>query len=103
MYGTDISKLVVLSYVDDCVYCNKYEELGKSFVDTLVKRFHMYFLGYENWFISIRNSQLKYHYISVYQDTYDTSVVTKYLDTSTIKENPKSHKTNLPYDMIFTK
>ena len=29
------SKLVVLSYVDECVYWYAYEELGKWFVDTL--------------------------------------------------------------------
>ena len=34
-YGTNI---VVLSYVDDCVYWYTSEALGKSFVDTLGKR-----------------------------------------------------------------
>ena len=37
------------------------------------------------------------------QDRYSTAVVSKYLDTSTIKENPKVHKTTLPHDMVFTK
>ena len=36
------------------------------------------------------------------QDIYDTSVVAKYLDTATIKESSKFHKTNLHHDMIFT-
>ena len=34
---------------------------------------------------------------------YATSTVAKYTDTSTIKENPKFHKTTLPHDIIFTK
>ena len=37
-------KLVVLSYVDDCVYCYTYEELINWFVDTLGKIFHVNFL-----------------------------------------------------------
>ena len=39
----------------------------------------------------------------MYQDRFATSVVAKYLDTSTIKENSKFHKTTLPYNMIFNK
>ena len=42
-YGT---KIVVLSYVDDCVYWYSYEALGKWFVDALGKIFHISFLGY---------------------------------------------------------
>ena len=37
------------------------------------------------------------------QDRYATSVVAKYLETSTIKENPKFHNTTLTHDMIITK
>ena len=37
------------------------------------------------------------------QARYDTAVVSKYLDTATIKENYKSHMTSLPHDMVFTK
>ena len=37
------------------------------------------------------------------QDRYATPVFTKYLDTATIKENPKFHNTNLPHAMIFAK
>ena len=37
------------------------------------------------------------------QARYSTSTVTKYLDTTTMKENPKFHKTNLTYDIIFAK
>ena len=91
------------SYVDDCVYLYTYEELRNWFVDKLGMRFHVNFLGYSHCFMSIRISQLKDHYFSVDQDGYYTSAVAKYLDTSTIKENSKFHKTTLPHDMIFTK
>ena len=47
-YGT---KNVVLSYVDDCVYWYTSEVLGKWFVYTLGKRFHVNFLGYAHWFM----------------------------------------------------
>ena len=36
-YAPDVSKIVVLSYVDDCVYWYTNEDLGKCFVDTLGK------------------------------------------------------------------
>ena len=68
---------VVLSYVDDCVYWNISEALGKQFVDTLGKIFHVNFLGYAHWFMSIRISQMKDHSISVDQDRYATSIVAK--------------------------
>ena len=38
-YAPDGSKIVVLSYVDDCVYWYTNDDLVKWFVDTLVKRF----------------------------------------------------------------
>ena len=47
------SKLVVLSYADDCVYWYTSEEPGKWFVDTLVNRFHVNFIGYAHCFMSI--------------------------------------------------
>ena len=84
-YAPDGSKIVVLSYVDDCVYWYKNEDLGKWFVDTLGKRFHVNFLGYALWFMSIRISQLKDHSISVDKDRYTTSTVEKYLETATVK------------------
>ena len=34
---------------------------------------------------------------------YDTAVVSKYLDTSTMKENPKFNKTTLLHDIVFSK
>ena len=34
-YAQDESKIVVLSYVDDCVYRYTNKDLGKWFVDTL--------------------------------------------------------------------
>ena len=52
-YAPDGSIIVVLSYVDDCVYLYTNEDLGKSFVDTLGNRFHEHFLGYAHWFMSI--------------------------------------------------
>ena len=102
-YAPDGSKSVVLSYVDDCVCWYTYEELGKWFVDTLRNRLHVNVLGYAHWFMSIRISQLEDHYISVDKGRYDISAVAKYLDTVTIKENPKFCKITLPHDMIFTK
>ena len=85
----DGSKIVVLSYVDDCVYCYTNEDLGKWFVDTLGKRFQVNFLGFAHWFMSIRISQLKDHSISVDQARYATSIVAKYLDTATVKVSKK--------------
>ena len=64
-YAPDGSKLVLLSYVDECIYWYKYEELGNWFVDTLGKIFHVNFLGYAHWFLSISISQLKDHSISM--------------------------------------
>ena len=102
-YAPDGSKIFVLSYVDDCVYCYTNEDIGKWFVDTLGKIFHVKFLVFAHWFMSIRISQLKDHSISVDQDRYATSIVAKYLDTAKIKVNNKFYKTTLPADMIFTK
>ena len=86
-YAPDGSKLVVLSYVDDCVYWYTSEELGKWFVDTNGKIFHVDFLVYAHWFLSSIISFLKDHSISVEQDRYATYVVAKYVDTDAIKEN----------------
>ena len=69
--------MVVLSYVYDCVYWYTDEDLGKWFVDTLGKRFHLKFLGYAHWFMSVRISQLKDHSIYVYQARYATSIFAK--------------------------
>ena len=102
-YAPDGSNIVVLSYVDDCVYWYTNEDIGKWFVDTLGKILHVNFLGFTHWFMSIRISQLKYHSISVDQARYATSIVAKYLDTATLKASKKFYKTTLPSDMIFTK
>ena len=72
-------------------------------MDTLGKILQVNFLGYLHWFIYIKISQIKDHYISVDQGRYATSVVSNYLDTVTIKKNSKFYKTTLPYDIIFTK
>ena len=53
--------------------------------------------------MSIIIYQIKDHYISLDQDRYATSIVTKYLDNDTVKTNKKCYKTILPSDMIFTK
>ena len=102
-YARDGSKIVVLSYVDDCVYWYTNGDIGKWFVDTLGNRFHVNFLGFSHWFISIRISQLKDHSISVDQSIYATSIVAKYLDTATVKVSKRFYKTTFPADMIFTK
>ena len=102
-YEPDGSKIIVLSYVDDCVYWYTNEDLGKCFVDTLGKKFHVNFLGYANWFMSMIIFQLKDHSIYVDQARYATSIVAKYLDTSTVKVITKLYKTTLPADLIFTK
>ena len=72
-------------------------------MDTLGNRFHVNFLEYAYWFISIRISQRKDHSISVYQARYVTSFAEKYLYTATIKQNSKFYKTTLPHNLIFTK
>ena len=63
----------------------------------------MNFLVFAHWFMSIRISHLKDHYISVDQARYATSIVVKYLYTATVKVSNKFYKTTLPSDMIFTK
>ena len=102
-YAPDGSKIFVLSYVDDCVYWYTNEDLGKWFLDALGKIFHVNFLGFAHWFMSIRISQLKDHSISVEQARYAPSIVANYLDTDTVKVSKTFYKTTLPADMIFTK
>ena len=102
-YAQDGSIIVVLSYVDDCVYWYTNEDIGKWFVDTLGKRLHVNFLEYADWFMSIRMYQLKDNSISVDQARYATSIVAKYLDTATVKVSKTFYKTIFPADMIFTK
>ena len=48
LYGKDI---VVLYYIYDCVYWYISEALGKLFVETIGKRFHVNFLGYAHRFM----------------------------------------------------
>ena len=54
-------------------------------MDNLGKIFHVNFLGYAHWFMSIRIYHIKYHSISLDQDRYDTSIVAKYLNKDTVK------------------
>ena len=82
---------------------NTSKALGKWFVDTLEKILHVNFLVFAHWFMSIGISQMKYHYISVYQARYATSIVDNYLDTSTVKISLKKYKNTFPSDMIFAK
>ena len=102
-YAPDGSKIVVISCVDDCVYWYTNEDIGKWFVETLGKIFHVNFLGFAHWFMSIRISQLKDHFIYVDQARYAISIVANYLDTATVKVRNKFYKTTLSDDMIFTK
>ena len=102
-YAPDGSKQFILSYFDNCAYWYTNKDIEKWFVNTLVKRFHVNFLVYSHWSKSIRISQMKDHSISVDQARYATSVVSKYLDTSTVKVSTKFYKTTFPADMIFTK
>ena len=96
-------KIVILSYVDDCVYWYTSEALGKCFVDILGRRFNVKFVAYAHWFMSITTSQMKDHSIYVDQDRYATPVVVKYLNTATVKSSKKFYNTTLTYDVIFTK
>ena len=102
-YEPDGKKMFVISYVDDCVYWYTYEDPGKCFVGNLGKIFHVKFLVYAHWFILIRLSYMKDHSISVYQSSYVTYIVDKYMDTATVNTGKKFHKTIFPSDVIFTK
>ena len=92
---------LIISHVDDFVYWYTNEDIGKWFIDNLGKRFHVNFLGYAHWFMSIIISQLKNYSFSVDQARYSISIVAKYLDTATVKVSNKFYKTTLPSDMIF--
>ena len=52
-YAPDGTKNALLSYVDDCVYWYTSETFGKQFVYSLGNIFHVKFLGYSHWFMSI--------------------------------------------------
>ena len=77
--------------------------LENCFVDTLGNIFQVNFLGYAHWFVSIRNFQMKDHSITVDQARYATSIVAKYLDTTTVKASTNFYNTTLPSSIIFTK
>ena len=81
--------IVVLSYVDECVYCYTSEALVKWFVDTLGNRFRVNFLGYKYWFMLTRISQMTDHSVLVDQARCATYFVAKYLDTATVKTSTK--------------
>ena len=92
-YGT---KVVVLSYVDDCAYWYASESLGKWLVETLGKISHVNFLGFAHWFMSIRISHMKDHSISVDQARYYTYILSKYIYTSIFKTSTKFTRPLLP-------
>ena len=98
-----MKKIVVLSYVDDCVYWYTSEDLGIFFVDALGNRLHVNLLEYAHWFMSIRIYQMKDHSIPLDNSRYASSSVEKYLDTATVKASKTFLKNTLPSDMIFTK
>ena len=50
-YTPDGTRIVVLYYVDDCVYWYTSEAVGKWFVDTLENIFFVKFLLYAHWFM----------------------------------------------------
>ena len=92
-----------MSYVDYSVYWYTSDAHRKWFGDNLGKRFHVNFLAYAHWFMSISIFQMKDHYISIYQARYATSIVDKYFDNATVKTSIKVYKTTFPYYIIFTK
>ena len=102
-YAPDGTKIVVLYYVDYCAYWYTCEALGKQFLDTLGKRFHVNFLVYAYWFMSIIIYQMMCHFISVDRDRYANSIVAKYLDNTTVKKSKTFYRNTFPSDMIFTK
>ena len=102
-YALDGTKNDVLFYVDDCFYWYTSEAFVKWFVDAIGNILHVNFLGYAHCFMSLRISQMRAHYISVYQDIYATSILDKNLDTAKFNRSTKFYKTTFPYDMVFNK
>ena len=94
-------KMLLYLKLMNFLYWYTSEALGKWYVYTIVKIYHVNFLTFAHWFMSIRISQINYHSISVDQARYDTSTVAKYLNTSMVKKSTKFFQTTLPYDMIF--
>ena len=72
-------------------------------MDTLVKIFHVNFLGYAHLLMSIRIYQVNDPSIYVDKAIYATYIVEKYFNTDTVKASTKFYKTTLPSDIIFTK
>ena len=76
-YVPDRTNFFFISYLDYCVYWYTSEALGKWFLDPQVNRFHVKFLGYSHWFMSIRISHVKDHNSFVHQARFATSIVAK--------------------------
>ena len=85
-HAPDATKVVDLYYDVNCVYWYKYEAFGNLSVDYLGKIFHVNFLIYAHWFMSIRISHIKDYSISVDKARYYTYIVDKYLDTSIVQD-----------------
>ena len=102
-YAPDGTKIIVLYYVDDCVYWYNSADIGKWFLDTIGNRFHVNFLGYAYWFMLIRISQMKDHYISVNQYRYATSIFDRYLCVVIVTTSTTFYNTTLPSNIIITK
>ena len=100
MYGMNNSGKL---FVDDCVYWYTSEAIGTWFVDTPGKIFHVKFLVYSHWLISIRISHMRDSSISTDKARYDTYIVANYLDTDAVKTSTNFYKTTFPSDTIFAK
>ena len=88
-YAPDGTNVVVLYRVNYCVYWYIAEALGNIFVDNLGKIFHVNFLGYTHWFMSISISHMRDHSISVDQARYDNYIMARYLGAATVKTSKK--------------
>ena len=60
-YAPDVTDIFVLYYADDCIYWYTSESIGKYVLDTTGNRFHVNYLGYVHWFMSIIIYQMKDH------------------------------------------
>ena len=70
---------------------------------TLGNIFHVNFLGYANWFMSVIVSEKKDHSFYVDQARYAIYILAKYLDTATVKTSTNICKTTFPSDIILIK
>ena len=76
-YEPDGTNVFFKSHVDDCVYWYTSEDIGKWFVGAPGNIFHVNFLVYAHWFMSIVIYHMNEHSISVDQDRHATSIMAK--------------------------